>query len=316
MNAANKCLAVRGQSRLSPFSRRSWILLASGAAAAQAPIDVSPPKKEQAPVGFLCPMDKDIRSARPGKCPRCGMALVANLPDPVEYGLNIVASPAAFRAGRPVTLDFEVLHPSTGKRVREFEIVHEQPFHLFLISQDLEYFAHEHPKPLADGRYRFKTVLPRAVPYRVVCDFFPTGGTVQFLTRTLIAAGTPIEAISRVPELVPALAAQKGANIEVELAVEPARPIAGQEALMFFRVKPDDGLEQYLGAWGHMLAGSADLIDLVHEHPLYITRMQGMRQIQFNLLFPRAGMYRLWVQFQRKGVVNTVQFTVPVKTLG
>jgi hypothetical protein len=27
-------------------------------------------------------------------------------------------------------------------------------------------------------------------------------------------------------------------------------------------------------------------------------------------------MYRIWVQFQRNGVVNTVHFDIPVKTLG
>jgi hypothetical protein len=30
------------------------------------------------------------------------------------------------------------------------------------------------------------------------------------------------------------------------------------------------------------------------------------------MLFPRAGIYRVWVQSQRKGVVNTVAFNVPV----
>jgi hypothetical protein len=33
--------------------------------------------------GFICPMDKDVKSATVGKCPRCGMKLVANLPDPI-----------------------------------------------------------------------------------------------------------------------------------------------------------------------------------------------------------------------------------------
>ena len=28
------------------------------------------------------------------------------------------------------------------------------------------------------------------------------------------------------------------------------------------------------------------------------------KQIQFNLIFPREGIYRVWVQFQRQGVVN------------
>jgi hypothetical protein len=30
---------------------------------------------------------------------------------------------------------------------------------------------------------------------------------------------------------------------------------------------PGDGLEKYLGAWGHMLAASDDLIDMTHTHP-------------------------------------------------
>ena len=41
----------------------------------------------------------------------------------------------------------------------------------------------------------------------------------------------------------------------------------------------------------------------------------GGPNIQFNLFFPRARTYRIWVQFQRKGVVNTASFTVPVSEL-
>jgi hypothetical protein len=38
--------------------------------------------------------------------------------------------------------------------------------------------------------------------------------------------------------------------------------------------------------------------------------------ILFNVIFPRARTYRVWVQFQRKGVVNTAHFDIPVKQLG
>jgi hypothetical protein len=37
--------------------------------------------------------------------------------------------------------------------------------------------------------------------------------------------------------------------------------------------------------------------------------------IQFNIIFPRPGLYRIWTQFQRGGVVNTTVFTLPVKAL-
>src|SRR5438270_6146824 len=97
--------------------------------------------------------------------------------------------------------------------------------------------------------------------------------------------------------------------MEVELVTEPKEPIAGLKTMLFFRVKPGDGLEQYLGAWGHMLAASDDLIDMMHEHP---SLADGSPEMQFSPIFPRPRMYRVWVQFQRDGVVNTAHFDVQV----
>jgi len=34
-----------------------------------------------------------------------------------------------------------------------------------------------------------------------------------------------------------------------------------------------------------------------------------------NMVFARARMYRVWVEFQRNGVVNTARFDIPVKPL-
>ena len=58
-----------------------------------------------------------------------------------------------------------------------------------------------------------------------------------------------------------------------------------------------------------MLAASDDLIDMMHEHPY---RADGGPQVEFEVVFPRPRTYRVWVQFQRDGVVNTVHFDVPV----
>ena len=96
------------------------------------------------------------------------------------------------------------------------------------------------------------------------------------------------------------------------LNMEPAAPIAGKKTMLFFRLKPADGLEQYIGAWAHLLAVSDDLIDTIHSHPFLA---DGSAEMQFNLFFPRPATYRLWVQFQRRGVVNTVAYTLPVKAL-
>ena len=118
-------------------------------------------------------------------------------------------------------------------------------------------------------------------------------------------------------KLEPDVAPQKSENLEVELVTEPRQPIAGMQTLLFFRLKPKVGIEPLLGAMGHMLATSSDLIDLIHDHPVQVTEPANEQylQIQFDVIFPRAGVHRVWVQFQRQGVVNTVAFNIPVKQL-
>ena len=69
------------------------------------------------------------------------------------------------------------------------------------------------------------------------------------------------------------------------------------------------GLERYLGAWAHLLVASNDLIDMMHEHPLLA---DGGPQMEFEVVFPRPGVYRVWIQLQSDNTVNTVHFDVPV----
>ena len=257
-------------------------------------------------------MDPEVRSSGPGKCPRCGMVLVPGIPQPVEYPMEFRAEPRQIPANREVTLDFRVLDPKTGKPVKRFEIVHEKLFHLFLVSQDLEYFAHEHPEFRPDGWFRLRTTLPKPGTYRLLADFDPTGGTPQLAVKTFSTEGfiQPLE--TSIPHPPPDLKPKQGTNLEVELTADPAQPIAGKKTMLFIKIKPADGLQQYIGAWAHMLAVSNDLVDTIHSHPFIA---DGGPNMQFNIFFPREATYKVWLQMQRKGVVNTVAFTLPVEQL-
>jgi hypothetical protein len=263
----------------------------------------------EAPVEFVCPMHPDVRSPQPGYCPRCGMKLVANLPDRAEYPLKMSLHPPNPQAGREVQFLFNVLDPRTGKPVNDFQVMHEKLFHLFVVSQDLQYFVHDHPEKAPDGTFYFKTTLPKPGMYRVLSDFYPSGGTPQLIVKTIVLPGA---SIAPGAELKPDLAPKDSANMRVSLTMRPEQPIAGMKTLLFFHLEPADGLEQYLGSWSHMLAASDDLIDMIHDHPFIA---DGGPQMQFNMIFPRARTYRVWVQFQRKGVVNTAVFNIPVSEL-
>jgi len=277
------------------------------AGSAQAPI--APLPSQNAGDVYICPMDPDVRSNSPGKCARCGMALVAGLPDPVEYHLHLDVTPRPVKPGQPANLTFEIHDPWKDRQVTNFQIVHEKLFHMFVVSQDLQVFLHNHPTLGTDGNFHYEYVFPKSGMYRILGDFYPDGATPQLITKTIFVPGPAPKAVPLVRDYSP----KDAENMNVELTTDPPQPISGFKTQVYFRVKPAEGLEKYLAAWGHMLAASDDLIDMIHEHPFIA---DGGPQIQFNVIFPRARTYRVWVQFQRKGVVNTAHFDIPVKALG
>ena len=100
--------------------------------------------------------------------------------------------------------------------------------------------------------------------------------------------------------------------MRVSMVTIPEQAVAGMRTQLRFTLDPVDGLEKYLGAWAHMLAASNDLIDMIHQHPYRVDEHQ---MVEFEMVFPRPQVYRVWVQFQRKGVVNTAHFDIPVADL-
>jgi hypothetical protein len=279
-----------------------FLLLSTALISAQTQIAPNPSKD---PI-YFCPMDKDIRSNTPGTCSRCGMKLVAGVPDPVEFHLDLTVAPKALRPNENVRLKFDVHDPWKNNSVKKFNLVHEKLFHAFIVSEDLQFFLHDHPVWENDA-FQYDVRLPKPGMYRVLGDFYPEGATPQLIAKTIFVVGPSPKIVPLIRDYSP----KDAENLKVELATAPAQPVAGANTQMRFTIGPVDGLEKYLGAWGHMLAVSDDLIDMTHTHPLLA---DGSVEMQFDVTFPRARNYRVWVQFQRKGVVNTVHFDIPVKT--
>lgn len=256
---------------------------------------------------WFCPMDPDYRCAEPGKCPRCGMTLVLGIPDRIEFEMEVSHTPRVLKPGDVATLDLQIFDPRSHQPVTRFEIVHEKLIHVFLVSESLEFFAHVHPEEMPDQSFRLPVRLPEGGMYRLLADFYPSGSVPQLALSTLYVTGE-----CRPSHLTASLSPQTAENLSVSLRMEPDQALAGFETRLYMTLSPNDDLEPYLGVWAHMLAVSADLIDMIHIHP-FLRNADG--SLQFNLLFPRSGLYRIWTQFQRKRVVNTVVFTVPVLSL-
>jgi len=266
---------------------------------------VATPPNASTDLVYICPMDHDIRSNVPGKCSRCGMKMVEGIPEPIEYHLDLTVTPKPVKAQEQAHLRFDVRDPWKDNPVTKFTVVHEKLFHAFVVSEDLQFFLHDHPT-WENGSFNYNLAFPKPGMYRVLGDFYPEASSPQLIAKTVYVAGA-----SKPPvPLVRDYSTKTAENLTVEISTSPQEPLAGGNTQMHFKLSPSDGIEKYLGAWGHMLAASDDLIDMVHTHPFV---SEGGPDVRFDLTFARARTYRVWVQFQRNGVVNTAHFDIPVK---
>lgn len=279
---------------------------------------------------FTCPMHPEIRQAQEGLCSKCQMMLSTVKPSVRgAYGLKVISSPLKPKAGETVRLNFIISHPQTGARVRNYVVNHEKLFHLFIVSEDMNEYQHIHPQLEPDGSFKVETALPRAGRYKLHSDFFPAGGTMQVLHRDLATVGY------RAPARAPAVAAKLVADtsftktvdgMKISLDWGDAELVPGAFVRLRYRLADAQtgesikDLEPYLGAWGHTLILNPDQSDYLHSHPTETLpeggdpkSLRGGPEVEFGSMFPEAGLYRIWTQFQRGGRVATVSFTINVR---
>ena len=263
-----------------------------------------------------CPMHPDVRAPRPGRCPQCKMDLVP-MPAPQvgEYGLDLTMDAAA---DGQLRFRFVVTEPASARPVSQFVEVHERLFHLFIISTDLDRFAHAHPERQPDGSF----VLTQALEpgeYMLIADILPQGGTPQMLQRTIVTPRYRGPIFAAQPRLAPTPVEQRAGDLIVRVSASTLIELRSAP-LTFDVIDPSTGraatgLEPYLGAAAHLLVVDDALQVPLHAHPERETSLAGSGGIDFDLRFPKAGVYKMWFQFQRNGQVHTVPFVVKVAPL-
>lgn len=189
---------------------------------------------------------------------------------------------------------------ANGRTIRHLESVHERPFHLLIVSEDLRDFDHVHPELGDDETWRVDYEFPRAGRYFLYCDFTPPGSGQRVERIEVIASET---------------AKAKPAPKAVDVQMEPGELRAGEDAELRFRLPPAPW-RPYLGAWGHFVLIAEGHKEFVHAHPAdgpagsaepagY--HVHGVSDgaagpppevIRVPVNFGRAGRYKLWAQFQ------------------
>jgi uncharacterized membrane protein len=281
---------------------------------------------------YQCPMHDGVVSEGPGACPFCGMALVSRRRVPPtalhapDYDLRLEAGAGTpVVAGAPTRLRFVPLE--RGHLLRGLTVVHEHPLHLIIVSADLDLFDHVHPTLQPDGTLVLAYAFPRAGRYLLYADVTPAGQRAQVfrLPVAVRATDNAPEPTTRGPDLRPSPSLSKAVegdpSVMAELRFQPRAPLAGLEAQFLVRLSKDgapvNDLEPYLGAMAHAVFISEGSDVYLHCHPEQLMSpdltARGGPDVPFATFFPRAGLYKLWVEFKRQGRVERVSWVVEIK---
>ena len=212
-------------------------------------------------------------------------------------------------AGEPVDYSFRLVDGS-GATVSEFATVHERDLHLIVASRDLRAYHHLHPEHDGTGTWTVQLPPLDAGTYRVFADSQPTGTDAVTLGVDLIAVadGTAGGA--------PASTATAGVDAyDITLTGDPQ---VGSAALSFLVQRDGEPVvtEPYLGAAGHLVVLRVGDLAYVHTHADHAAADHDDPSIAFDVSFPTAGTYRLFLDFAVDGTVRTADFTVQVADHG
>lgn len=301
------------------------------------------------PETFVCEMHCEgvKQYDKPGTCPVCKMELTALSKTPYYAK---VSSPTAVEAGQPVTLEIKLLQP-TGEPLDKVDTVHEYPLHFMLMSEDLSFYSHQHPRRKPDGTFVLERfTFPFGGKFFAYSDFTPTGAENQvskyeFKVRD---GGAPLHENVKLESNFDGVG--KDGDYEFRVRCNGQDFIAGEDMFMRYGIdlksKPVTDLQPLMGAMGHLVIVSSDFKHYVHAHPLdFDEKKEGGKgeaahdhaghghdedailkkgremllgngnksDVVFHVVFPEPGLYRAFAQFQHKGKLLTYPVTIDVK---
>jgi hypothetical protein len=236
-----------------------------------------------------------------------GHETAAEAPEPVrglavaEDGLRVVVDDPALRRGRDERLAFRIVD-DRGETVRDFDVEHTKRMHLILARRDLTGFQHLHPEQADDGTWTTRVRLDEPGSYRLFADFSHKDEARTLATDLRVDGPADLEELP-----APRATAVSDGGYDVRLDAGEAHP--GEEANLRFTITKDGApvrTEPYLGAGGHLVALRDGDLAFLHVHPTG----DGP---SFAATFPTEGQYRLFLQFQHEGRVQTVAFTQEVE---
>jgi hypothetical protein len=209
---------------------------------------------------------------------------------------------------------FQITGPD-GKPVTAFEPEQTKLMHFYLVRLDLTGFQHVHPTMAADGTWTAPIKAAGPGTYRAYTQFITKGAdgkpVALVLSKQVSSPGTAADQ--------PLPAASGTASVDgYTVTVDSSKLMAGMGMPLKVSIakdgKPVTDLEPYLDTYAHLTAFHAGDLAMAHLHPEGGTAMtaNGGPDLEFEATLPKAGQWRMFLQFQTGGVLHTAAVTLDV----
>lgn len=199
-----------------------------------------------------------------------------------------------------------------GRPQTVFTVDQTRLMHFYAIRSDLTGYQHLHPEMAPDGTWSIPLPLAGSGSYRVYASFIARDAAGRdhslALSRELTVPGSyraaPLPsptASTEVDGYTLTIQGQLTSGMSMPFTLRVTR--AGQ---------PVTDLEPYLGTYAHLTAFRSSDLAFSHLHPegTAAAGSHGGPQLSFRAELPRAGDYRLFIQFQTGGQLHTAAMTV------
>jgi len=229
---------------------------------------------------------------------------------PAAIRMMLLNKTDELRSQEPAALLFRPGRPGYPAERVALAMAHEARFHLVIVDEHMRWFRHLHPELLPDGAYRVAVDFPHGGSYTLFAGYRPEShpAVTDKLSIQVKGAG-------------PAEAEEPGQRLTASIdgltaGIVAERPFrSGSASYIPVNIIKDGtllrgrDLAPYLGAVAHIILISKAGKEFLHIHPM----ADAQHSIMAHTVFPRPGIYRMWVQFKTGQDLHTADFTLDVQ---
>jgi putative copper export protein len=246
--------------------------------------------------------------------------------------VELEITPERVGAGIPVQMTVH-LKDQNGKSLTGLEVSHDRILHAIIISRDLNIFAHIHPEdigPVSDemlmkAALPLQFTFPKAGEYLIGIDF-GASGNLYSKSFPVKVAGAPAMGGPKID-----FSTKKNyGDYRINLTISPKEVRAGAETKLSYVIEKNrkavTDFAPYLGAAMHLAIVPVDLKLFIHAHGVTpeephspIGHMHAAPpgrfgpEIEADVVFPVAGIYKVFSQVNHQGKVLLFDFMVRVQ---